>query len=345
MQIFSGRRPGVTRLVGIGVASTVAAGSLVMAVGPAQANYPPKPGAARVASSLNESVPSACPTSAPSGTVRVPGDVGQLCRTAVAGATSTQAAGAIRYAFAHLGAAYSQFNRDSVSPPVYDCSSLVGRAFRAAGARITRGSSSWNFYPYFGWTGAYVPGNYSGTNLVRVTKSTLRPGDIIIQFNGPNPSQSAGNAGHAQIYLGSGYIIQSSGRLNVNNAGKWSFGNEWYFRYVPSGQEVTPTPTPTPTPKPVVPITVPDSAPVFYASHAKVGVRNAGDVRSMQRALIAKKYATQALRWSGATGNYLTQTKLSVANLQRRLGYRGADADGIIGPYSARALGLRWVNR
>ena len=323
----------------------------MVAAGPAQANFPPKPGEVRVASTLSEPVPAGCPSSAPAGMVRVPGDVGQLCRTAVAGATSPQAAGAIRYAFAHLGAAYSQFNRDSVSPPVYDCSSLVGRAFRAAGARITRGSSSWNFYPYFGWTGAYVPGNYSGTNLVRVTKATLRPGDIIIQFNGPDPSQSAGNAGHAQIYLGGGYIIQSSGRLNVNYAGKWSFGNEWYFRYLPSGQEVTPTPTPTPsptptpTPKPVVPITLPGSAPVFYASHARVGIRNAADVRSMQRALIAKKYATPALRWAGATGNYLTQTKLSVATLQRRLGYRGADADGIIGPYSARALGLRWVKK
>ena len=344
MQNFAAERPRLVRRVGIGVAIAAAVGSLAVAAGPAQANFPPKPGEARVASTLNEAVPAGCPSWAPAGMVRVPGDVGQLCRSAVAGATSPQAAGAIRYAFAHLGAAYSQFNRDSVSPPVYDCSSLVGRAFRAAGARITRGSSSWNFYPYFGWTGAYVPGNYSGTNLVRVTKATMRPGDIIIQFNGPDPSQSAGNAGHAQIYLGSGYVIQSSGPLNVNYAGKWSFGNEWYFRYVPSGQEV-PVSNPVPTPIPPVPVTLPGSAPVFYASHAKVGIRNAADVRSLQRALIAKKYATPALRWAGATGNYLTQTKLSVATLQRRLGYSGIDADGILGPYSARALGLRWVQK
>ncbi len=84
---------------------------------------------------------------------------------------------------------------------------------------------------------------------------------------------------------------------------------------------------------------------VLRQSRERVGIRNAADVRSMQRALIAKKYATPALRWAGATGNYLTQTKLSVATLQRRLGYRGADADGIIGPYSARALGLRWVKK
>ena len=49
------------------------------------------------------------------------------------------------------------------------------------------------FFPYFSFTGAYVPstspiskwgGGYDGTNLVRVEKKDLRPGDLIIQFRG-----------------------------------------------------------------------------------------------------------------------------------------------------------------
>ena len=237
MRNFPEGRLRSARLVGVGVASAAAIGSLVVAAGPAQANFPPKPGEVRVASTLSEPVPAGCPSSAPAGMVRVPGDVGQLCRTAVAGATSPQAAGAIRYAFAHLGAAYSQFNRDSVSPPVYDCSSLVGRAFRAAGARITRGSSSWNFYPYFGWTGAYTTDAYQGTNLMRLASNApMVPGDIIIQFNGSNPANSAGNAGHAQMYLGtiggSRLVIHSSGGgLKVVKYGNGWFSNEWHFRY------------------------------------------------------------------------------------------------------------------
>jgi hypothetical protein len=62
------------------------------------------------------------------------------------------------------------------------------------------------------------------------------PGDIIIQFNGSNPANSAGNAGHAQMYLGtiggSRLVIHSSGGgLKVVKYGNGWFSNEWHFRY------------------------------------------------------------------------------------------------------------------
>ncbi len=224
-----------------GVAVAIAVASLGVAQ-PAAANYPPPPGGSVSSlAHLNEVAPSQCPSWAPAGSLRAGGSVYSLCTQAAAGATSREAAGAIRYAFRYLGAAYSQLRRDSVNPPVFDCSSMVGRAYRSAGARIinSRTGSSSSFYPLFGWTGAYVPSAYAGTNLVRVTRSELRPGDIIIQFNGRDPSQSAGNAGHAQLNLGNGRVIQSGGgspsNVNVAWFGNYSFSNSWYFRLVSPG--------------------------------------------------------------------------------------------------------------
>ncbi len=240
-----GRR-GIARGVQPGILGGVALSVAVVglsAAQPAAANYPiPPAGSASIKSLLNEVAPSQCPRWAPSGSLRAGGDVYSLCSQATAAATSREAAGAIRYAFRYLGAAYSQLRRDSVNPPVFDCSSMVGRAYRAAGAKITnnRTGSSSSFYPLLGWTGAYVPSTYAGTNLVRVARSELRAGDIIIQFDGRDPSLSAGNAGHAQLYLGNGRVIQSGGghpsNLNVAWFGNYSFSNAWYFRFIsPSG--------------------------------------------------------------------------------------------------------------
>lgn len=228
------------RLVGASVGGV--AGALLLAstvaASPALANYPEPPeGGVSVQAYRSEVAPAGCPTYAPSGTIRTGGDVHAICVQASNSAPTREAAGAIRYAFAHLGAAYSQSNRDSVNPWVFDCSSMVGRAYRAAGGKIKnyRTGSVSSFYPMMGWTGAYIPSYYSGTNLTRVSKANLRPGDIIIQFDGPDPSQSAGNAGHAQIYLGGGRIIQSGGgrpsNLNVSSFGNYSFSNAWYFHY------------------------------------------------------------------------------------------------------------------
>ena len=119
-----------------GVAVAIAVASLGVAQ-PAAANYPPPPGGSVSSlAHLNEVAPSQCPSWAPAGSLRAGGSVYSLCTQAAAGATSREAAGAIRYAFRYLGAAYSQLRRDSVNPPVFDCSSMVGRAYRSAGARI-----------------------------------------------------------------------------------------------------------------------------------------------------------------------------------------------------------------
>lgn len=167
-------------------------------------------------------------------------NVKTLCERAVAKAPTDAAAAAIRYMFANLGAPYSQSNRYSVNPPVYDCSSFIARGYTAAGAKIVKGTKEATWVSTFGWTGAYMPSAFEGTNLTRMAVkpgdlSTLLPGDVLIQFSGSNPAGSLGNNGHAQVYIGDGLVIQSGGNhprslVNVTKHHN-SFNNEWYFRY------------------------------------------------------------------------------------------------------------------
>lgn len=190
-----------------------------------------------------EWVPPSCPTTAPAGTIVPVGvDVRVACETAETTAPTPQAAAAIRYAFGQLGAAYSQSNRYSEDPPKFDCTSLISRAYSAAGAMITRGDSStpWGLGGGFGWTGAYMPQNYEGSNLTRVESYwQLLPGDVIIEFDGSSPAGSVGDGGHAQLYLGNGLVIQSGGEhpqsvVNVDRQTN-EFDNAWYFRWNAAG--------------------------------------------------------------------------------------------------------------
>ncbi len=280
-----------------------------------------------------ESAPLTCPN-VPSGAyVRVPGTALSLCKNATRGAPSPAAATAIRYAFSHLGAAYTYTQRDSINPPLFDCSSLIGRAYNSGNALVTRtGHSPTSFYPLFSYTGSYVPGVYTNSNVKRVSNVDLLPGDIIVQFDGPDPSRSAGAAGHAQIYLGNNTVIQST-RIGVNVSARYrSFNNEWYFRYIPPSSYAPPTASGP----------AKQTGRVFLAKDAKFGVKHSPSVRRLQHALLKKSFATVALRKAGATGSYLKATKRSVRKVQKSMNYKNKDADGILGPYSAAKLGLVW---
>lgn len=192
-----------------------------------------------------ETAPADCPTTAPAGTVPQGEDVRQLCLDAVRHATTFEAERAIKYAFSKLGTGYSQDSKLRETT-MFDCSSFIGRAFSAANAPLRR----WNgmvadYYGQFSWTGAYVPVayfpggyryGYEGTNLARVGGAAeLKPGDIIIQFtsDATDPGSSSGNAGHAQLYIGGGMVIQAGGGARLVNVDQHVnyLGQEWYFRY------------------------------------------------------------------------------------------------------------------
>lgn len=230
-------------IVRLMAAAVVAAGLVAVSAGASSANQPTPP-FDEVQSLGSEPVPSECPRSTdPRWIGTNDTDVYRLCTDALRLATTTQAQRAILYAFSKLGTPYSQdINKRRTTH--FDCSSFVGRAYTAADAWVRKANGVWvDFFPYFGWTGAYVPVaywdawsryGYEDTNVYRVwNRKDLKAGDIIIQFNGSNPGNSAGNAGHAQIFLGGNKVIQSGGNIgNVNVAYEGNYlSNEWYFRY------------------------------------------------------------------------------------------------------------------
>ncbi len=225
------------------------AASVLLVIGgasPASANSPAPPNPGEVQQLGLEPNPVDCPAGAsPAGTIPSGLSANALCWGAVNNAPTVQAASAIRYAFSKLGAPYSQSNRFSVNPPVFDCSSFVARAYDSADAAIVKNGQASTWISRFGWTGAYVPGNYVGSNLFRIAEQDLRAGDVIIYFAGDSPANSAGNAGHAQIYIGNGRIIESSGPVGVDDFYSnpadvsRSFNNVWYFRYAGTPKEPT----------------------------------------------------------------------------------------------------------
>ena len=205
---------------------------------PAAADSTPPPNSPDTRALGVEAVAADCPTNPPGDTFPRGMDLRQLCLDSVRHAPTFEAARALLYGFSKLGTPYSQ---DWVlrTTSLFDCSSFVGRAYTAADAVVRQNGVNSNFFPKFGYTGAYMPANYEGSNLVRVgSRAELRPGDIIILFDGPNPANSAGNAGHAQLYLGNNYVLHSGSNpygasmVNVRAAAVPSgFSNEWYFRY------------------------------------------------------------------------------------------------------------------
>lgn len=85
---------------------------------------------------------------------------------------------AVRYAYAQLGDPYRY---GAAGPDSFDCSGLTSASWKSAGTTIPRTASG------------------QMTNLKRITKSSLRPGDLVIFYSG----------GHTSVYIGAGKIIHS----------------------------------------------------------------------------------------------------------------------------------------
>lgn len=251
---------------GLAAGAAVAGALLIAGALPAAANYPDPPNPPKIVSPQVDVAPAACATSGPAGSVLAGVNVKAVCDAAVAGAATYEAGAALRFGFSVLGTGYSQ-DYTLRRTTMFDCSSFVGRAFVAGGGTIRTASGSLvPFFPYFGWTGAYVTGGggygYSGTNLARLgSKAELRPGDIMIQFNGADPANSLGNDGHAMMYLGNGLAIQAGtapdgdSKVSVVRHVN-SFSNEWYFRYQslnPNKPPNIPPPPPTSGKAPLAP--------------------------------------------------------------------------------------------
>ena len=213
-------------------------------------NAPSRPGAVAPQATEFYGMPAGCPGVAdPRARLAAwvgPDTLQRICSDAMALSVSYEAESAIRWAFGRLGTPYSQSagQRDN---QYFDCATLVGRSYRAAGARVRAANgATYDYYPYFMWTGSYtaairpissIGGGHAGTNVRRISRAELAPGDIVIKFAGGDPIASAGNAGHAQLYLGNDWVIEAGGKQDYSNVdiGRMSFDpdtpNEWYFRY------------------------------------------------------------------------------------------------------------------
>lgn len=112
-----------------------------------------------------------------------------------AGGAST----AVSAALAQVGEPYSY----SAHPPTsWDCSKLVSYAWRQAGVSLTAYSRA------------------MAGEVRRISRSELRPGDILFYFNG---------AHHVAMYIGGGMIVEaSSPRTGVRVTSAW---NSWSARH------------------------------------------------------------------------------------------------------------------
>ena len=114
-----------------------------------------------------------------------------LCVQSVVQAPSDRAARAVVYAFRAVGSRYSQADRGGLG--VYDCSSLVSRAWFAAGVSAMRqgGSNS----PYWPTTYTLLDGA-GGTYRV---SGPGRPGDLVFP-----------HSGHVMMRISQGMVIHAS---------------------------------------------------------------------------------------------------------------------------------------
>ncbi len=126
-----------------------------------------------------------------------------LCVQSVVQAPSDRAARAVVYAFRAVGSRYSQADRGGVG--VYDCSSLVSRAWFSAGVTAMRQGESRS--PYWPTTYTLLDGQ-GGTYRV---PGAGRPGDLVFP-----------HSGHVMMRISQGLVIHASSpatgvRVSVGN--------------------------------------------------------------------------------------------------------------------------------
>ena len=154
---------------------------------------------ALIASAAPQTVvgPSGCPKAVLDGTVPSGVDVRTLCRKAVAGASTPQAAFAIKWALVRLGAPYACDGVGRLAPWRYDCSSYVSRAY-AEGAGMETATASWapSTRMMLPWGGAERDPHYA-----TISPERIRPGDLVLYDT--CPAGETCDYRHVVMYLGS----------------------------------------------------------------------------------------------------------------------------------------------
>ena len=204
---------------------------------------------------------SACPTTAPSNTLRDGSDdlgIAKLCRQAVASAATPQAALAIQAAFQMLGAPYACGGVGRQDAFRFDCSSLVSRAYYlgagldtagATWAPSTRDMVPWDGVPLAWWASYVDPKN-------------VRPGDIVLYDTGGAAYR------HVVMYIGNGYMLHTNSCGDVAHISSfWGYENGGRHAFLVARRVIAPGGYRVPDPRPI-----PTSGPTANPSPADPGV-------------------------------------------------------------------------
>ena len=193
--------------------------------------------------------PQTCPATAPPGALTGGADlvgVYQLCTQSVKQARSPSAARAIVWAFNHLGAPYIDGGVpiDVENYNGFNCANYIARAYYW-GARI----SGFLTLP---WTPAYA----TPPPFLRDVGVEHRAGDINLMWRSEvGIAGSGGQAGHAQLFIADGWVIQSGGTAGLTNVAPypngWPGWQEQHFSVdtavPPAGSPVPPAGSPVPS--------------------------------------------------------------------------------------------------
>lgn len=178
---------------------------------------------------VEPTTPTTCPSKVPSGALMGGADeIGakKLCEKSVKEARSPAAAAAIVWAFNHLGEPY---NSGGVPIDVenfgsFNCATFVAKAYYW-GARNTG-------FLQLPWTPAYA----SAPDFLKPVGTAHKAGDINIMWRSGDMASSGGQAGHAQMFLADGWLIQSGGTGRVTNVTRypngWGGWQETHFAVV-----------------------------------------------------------------------------------------------------------------
>ncbi|MGV1037770.1 MAG: coiled-coil domain-containing protein [Candidatus Nanopelagicales bacterium] len=161
--------------------------------------------------------PTTCPTKAPAGSL-MDGSaaigVKALCQRSVKQARSPAAAAAIVWAFNHLGKPYTHAGVpiDNENFGSFNCATFVAQAFYW-GAHVAG-------FMALPWTPAYV----TPPPFIKPIGNDHQSGDINIMWKGGSLADSGGQAGHAQLLIADGWLIQSGGTGGATNVARYPNG-------------------------------------------------------------------------------------------------------------------------
>lgn len=182
---------------------------------------------------VESTTPTTCPKKVPAGSLMGgAAEIGaeKLCKQSVKEARSPAAAAAIVWAFNHLGKPYNSGGVpiDNEQFGSFNCATFVAMAYYWGARNVG--------FLGLPWTPAYA----SPSPFLKPIGDKYQAGDINIMWRSGDMASSGGAAGHAQLFLADGWLIQSGGTGRVTNVTNypngWGGWQETHFAVVNPGE-------------------------------------------------------------------------------------------------------------